>query len=102
MECVMKRSAALLVFACLPLLAPSAAALDRLCDTRKEDCRAPLLDLIYKEPAGGGIDVGFWFMTDDCYRSALVAAHNRGVRVRILVDPRANATKAGNEAILAA
>jgi hypothetical protein len=75
--------------------------LDRLCDTRHEtDCRDALLALIHKEPPGGGIDVAFWFMTDDWYRSALVNAHNRGVRVRILMDPRANASKAGNEAML--
>jgi HKD family nuclease len=97
----MRRSAALLVFTFLSLWAADrATALDRLCDTRSEDCRAPLLALINKEPAGGGIDVAFWFMTDDWYRSALQAAHNRGVRVRILMDPRANASKAGNEAML--
>ena len=67
----MRRFAALLVFACLPLLAPSSAeAADRLCDTRKEDCRVPLLTMINNEPAGGGIDVAFWFMTDDRYRQS--------------------------------
>src|SRR5215213_11414084 len=101
MERHMRRSAALLVFTFLSLWAADrATALDRLCDTRSEDCRAPLLALINKEPAGGGIDVAFWFMTDDWYRSALQAAHKRGVRVRILMDPRANASKAGNAAML--
>jgi len=103
MEGYMRRLGVLLVFACLPLLAPaSAEALDRLCDTRKEDCRASLLTMINKEPAGGGIDVAFWFMTDDRYRAALAAALQRGVRVRILMDPRANSSKAGNEQMLAA
>src|SRR5262245_15679950 len=58
-----------LLFAVVPLLAPARAdAADRLCDTRFEDCRAPLISLINSEPAGGGIDVAFWFMTDDRYR----------------------------------
>src|ERR687889_776474 len=97
----MKRLAALLIVVCLPLLAPaSAEALDELCDTRITNCRTRLLALINKEPTGGGIDVAFWFMTDDWYRSALQNAHNRGVRVRILMDPRANASKAGNQAML--
>src|SRR4051812_22762323 len=44
------------------LLAPQwAAAQDRLCDTGLEDCRQPILDLINREPASGGIDVAFWF-----------------------------------------
>jgi phosphatidylserine/phosphatidylglycerophosphate/cardiolipin synthase-like enzyme len=98
----MRRCAALLVFVCLPLLAPaSAEALDYLCDTRKDlDCRNRLLTMINNEPADGGIDVAFWFMTDDRYRSALKNAHDRGVRVRVLVDPRANASKPGNVQIL--
>ena len=91
-----------LAFALVPLLAPARAdAADRLCDTRFEDCRAPLISLINSEPAGGGIDVAFWFMTDDRYRAALQNALNRGVRVRVLVDPRADATKAGNAQIRA-
>jgi len=99
----MKRAAALLVLMFLSLLgADPATALDRLCDTRYEDCRAPLLTMINNEPAGGGIDVAFWFMTDDRYRAALENAFKRGVRVRILVDPRANASKAGNQQMLAA
>ena len=57
--------------------------------------------MINNEPAGGGIDVAFWFMTDDRYRQALQRAHERGVRVRVLVDPRANPTKPGNVQILA-
>jgi len=76
----------------LMLASPAGAALDRLCDVRTEDCRTPLLTLIKNEPASGGIDVAFWYMTDDYYRQRLVAAFQRGVRVRILVDPRANAT----------
>jgi hypothetical protein len=39
-------------------------------------------------------------MTDDRYRQALVAAFQRGVRVRVLVDPRATATYPLNGPIL--
>jgi len=66
----MRRFAAVLVFGCISLLASRSAeaTIDRLCDTRKEDCRTPLLTMINNEPTGGGIDVAFWFMTDDRYR----------------------------------
>src|SRR5215216_357769 len=77
-----------LVFLLLPL-APS-RAYERLCDTRHEDCRAPLLKLIYDEKQG--IDVAFWFMTDERYVAALISRHRAGVPVRVLVDPRANQT----------
>ena len=86
----------------VPLFASSAAAArDQLCDTRYQDCRAPLITLINNEPAGGGIDVAFWFMNDDRYRTALQNAFNRGVRVRVLLDPRADPTKAGNAQVRA-
>ena len=85
------------VLLCLAVAVPApVSAMDRLCDTRLEDCRAPLLTYINAEPAGGGIDVAFWFMTDDRYRDALKKAYDRGVRVRVLMDPRANDSKAGN------
>lgn len=70
--------------------APRANALDRLCDPGAEDCRAVLLNYINTEQVG--IDVGFWFMEDARYTSALSSAWNRGVRIRVLVDPRANET----------
>ena len=77
------------------LLVPlTPAALDRLCDTRYEDCRAPLLKLIADERQG--IDVAFWFMEDLRYVDALIARHRAGVPVRVLVDPRASQTKARN------
>lgn len=60
------------------------------------DCRKFLLDYIAAEPAGGGIDVAFWFMEDSRYTTALIAAQQRGVKIRVLVDPRANATNRYN------
>ena len=75
-----------------------AQTVERLCDTAFEDCRAPLWQLIDAETVG--IDVAFWFMQDTSYASKLIARHNAGVRVRVLVDPRANPTYAGNGAII--
>lgn len=65
-----------------------AAALERLCDPAHEDCRAPLIALIDAEQHG--VDVAFWFMEDTRYASALIRAHRRGVRVRVLMDTRVN------------
>ena len=69
-----------------------AAAQDYLCDPANEDCRARLINLIRSEPVGGGIDVGFWFMEDARYTAELIRKHQAGVRVRVLMDPRANST----------
>jgi hypothetical protein len=37
------------------------------------------------------VDVGLWFMEDARWANALIAAKNRGVKVRILMDTQANA-----------
>src|SRR6476619_7155679 len=71
-----------------------AAALERLCDPAFEDCRAPLINLIDRETVG--IDVGFWFMEDARYSSALLRAKARGVPIRVLMDTRANDSYPGN------
>ncbi len=73
-------------------------AQERLCDTAFEDCRTPLWQLIDAETQG--IDVAFWFMQDSSYATKLINRHNAGVPVRVIVDPRANPTYAGNEAVL--
>ncbi|MGH9195526.1 MAG: phospholipase D-like domain-containing protein, partial [Acidimicrobiia bacterium] len=72
-------------------VAPSEAQ-ERLCDTAFEDCRTPLWTLIDSEPSGtaGGIDMAFWFIQDTSIANKVIDAHRRGVRVRILVDPRSN------------
>jgi hypothetical protein len=96
---IMKRfalSSSLLL--CLALISGSASAQERLCDTAFEDCRQPLWNLIDNEQIG--IDVALWFIQDTSLSNKIIARHNAGVRVRILVDPRANPTYAGNEAIL--
>jgi phosphatidylserine/phosphatidylglycerophosphate/cardiolipin synthase-like enzyme len=73
-------------------------AQERLCDPAFEDCRTPLWQLIDNETQG--IDVAFWFMQDDSYATKIVNKFKAGVPVRVIVDPRANPTYAGNEAVL--
>ncbi|HVD94218.1 MAG TPA: Ig-like domain-containing protein [Vicinamibacterales bacterium] len=40
------------------------------------------------------IDMGFWMMTDARYSNALVSAWQRGVKIRLLMDPRCGAAHA--------
>ena len=82
----------------LTILSTSIQAQDRLCDTAYEDCRAPLWNLIDHETVG--IDVAFWFMQDTSISNKIIARFQAGVPVRVLVDPRANPTYAGNQQIL--
>ena len=71
-----------------------------LCDVAYEICRDQVLTLIQNEPVGGGIDLSFWFMTDARYANEIVKRWQAGVKVRIIMDPRAN-SKAGNSTQLA-
>ena len=82
------------------LYAHHAQAAERLCDSSTENCRTQLLSLIGGETQG--IDVGFWFMEDSRYSTALVAAHRRGVRVRVIVDTKANRNYPYNATIIRA
>ncbi len=79
-------------------LASSSHAAERLCDTSFEDCRAPLLALINNETVA--IDVAFWFTDDTTFSNALIAAKNRGVQVRVLMDTRAEDAHPQNATIL--
>jgi hypothetical protein len=58
----------------------------RLCDPEYQDCRADVLTYIAQENVE--IDFGFWLMDDAEYSNALVAAWQRGVKIRLLMDPR--------------
>ncbi|HYV14351.1 MAG TPA: phospholipase D-like domain-containing protein, partial [Pyrinomonadaceae bacterium] len=89
---------AVLTVTVLMLGALTTQAQERLCDPAFEDCRHPIWDLIDAETAG--IDVAFWFMQDDSYATKIINRFKAGVPVRVLVDPRANSTYAGNEAVL--
>ena len=80
---------ALLLVAALAAPAAHAQTLapeQRLCDPEFEDCRADVLAYIAQEQVE--IDMGFWLMDDARYSNALVAAYQRGVKIRILMDPR--------------
>src|SRR5215212_4005461 len=87
-----------LVIAAILLPVASTQAQERLCDTAFEDCRTPLWQLIDNETQG--IDVAFWFMQDSSYATKLINRFKAGVPVRVIVDPRANPTYAGNDAVL--
>src|SRR5258705_13739407 len=75
-----------------------AQADERLCDASATNCRSNqgqgLLDLINNETQA--IDVGVWFFKDDRIVTGLVNAKNRGVAIRMIMDPRANASYAAN------
>ena len=88
----------LVVLAVLIFPAVSTVAQERLCDPAFEDCRTPLWQLIDAETKG--IDVAFWFMQDSSYATKLVNKFKAGVPVRVIVDPRANPTYAGNAEVL--
>ena len=81
------------VFAFIP-----ASATERFCDASFEDCRTPLLTLIQNENVE--IDVAFWFMDDTSIEKALEQKIKAGVKVRMLVDTRADDQHATNLAIL--
>ena len=72
------------VAAFLFLLPASADALERLCDTAFEDCRAPLIQLIDNETTR--IDFAFWFLEDARISAAVARAAARGVKVRVIFD----------------
>ena len=57
----------------------------RLCDPEFEDCRADVLTYIAQETVE--IDMAFWMITDARYSAALVDAWQRGVKIRLLMDP---------------
>src|SRR5688572_23790387 len=82
----------------LALFSAPTNAQERLCDPAFEDCRAPLWALIDNETVG--IDVAFWFMQDTSFANKIIARHQQGVPVRVLVDPRANPIYTGNEQVL--
>jgi phosphatidylserine/phosphatidylglycerophosphate/cardiolipin synthase-like enzyme len=66
--------------------AQTLAPRERLCDPTFEDCRADILKYIQQETQQ--IDIAFWMMSDARYSNALVAAQQRGVTIRVLMDPR--------------
>ena len=89
-----------LLLTALTALAPAhAAAAEILCDPAYQDCRAMLLSRIQSETQA--IDLAMLFMEDDAMADAIIARHQAGVRVRILMEPRRNLTTPKNELVLA-
>ena len=82
----------------LALSMPAAAGADEFCEPAATDCRAVLLRYIENERVR--IDVGMEEMTDGLLADALIAKHRAGVPVRLLVEPRRNATEPRNKPIL--
>jgi phosphatidylserine/phosphatidylglycerophosphate/cardiolipin synthase-like enzyme len=75
-----------------------AAALDTLCDSSFQNCRTQLIQFINNEQIA--IDVGMWFMEDARFSAALINAKQRGVNIRILMDPRSTLQHPNQQTIL--
>ncbi|HEX5475481.1 MAG TPA: Ig-like domain-containing protein [Vicinamibacterales bacterium] len=82
------------VFLSAPRASFAQTSADRLCDPAAEDCRAILIDYIRNETVE--IDVAFWFMEDARYTAELTKKWQAGVPIRVIIDPRANATEPVN------
>jgi phosphatidylserine/phosphatidylglycerophosphate/cardiolipin synthase-like enzyme len=82
--------AILAVPVCVAPAGAQVVAQESLCDSSIDDCRKIVLDLIRAETVG--IDVGFWFMEDSRFSNELIARWQAGVPVRVVVDPKANAS----------
>lgn len=78
--------------------AARASAADRFCDSSRENCRVPLINLIKAERIG--IDVAFWFMEDARYSTAIIERFRAGVPVRVIVDTKANVSYPHNAEIV--
>src|SRR3954467_4887771 len=87
-----------LLFAVSLAVPATAGATGTLWDASVSNCRVPLISLIDNETQG--IDVGVWFFKDSRLVTALINANTRGVPVRIIMDPRANARYAANGPLL--
>ena len=87
-----------IAFALLAALPMPAAAAEFMCDPSFQDCRTLLLTRIQNETQA--IDLAMLFMEDDAMADAIIARHQNGVRVRILMEPRRNVTTPKNVEIL--
>ncbi|MGH9515731.1 MAG: phospholipase D-like domain-containing protein, partial [Terriglobales bacterium] len=87
----------LVVFLSIAFVLPASAS-ERLCDVSFEDCRAQLIQLIQNENVE--IDAAFWFMDDTDISGPLKKKIQAGVKVRMLVDPRADEAHLPNEQII--
>ena len=74
------------------------AAADQWCEARLTNCRADLIAYINREAIR--LDVGMEEMTDPLIADAVIARFKAQVPVRIIVEPRRNATEPRNGPIL--
>jgi phosphatidylserine/phosphatidylglycerophosphate/cardiolipin synthase-like enzyme/regulation of enolase protein 1 (concanavalin A-like superfamily) len=88
-----------LAIAITVLFAGRTQAAESLCDPSFQDCRTPLIALIRGESVG--IDVAFWFMEDHRYVPEIINKWKAGIPVRLIIDPRANASYPLNADMLA-
>src|SRR5918993_1627211 len=91
------RRAAILATLAAALTAGAAAhasAAEFMCDPAWEDCRAKLIERIKNEATA--IDIAMLFMEDDVLADEIIARHAAGVRIRMLIEPRRNATTPKN------
>ena len=89
---------AILAATLLAIVPVTASAAEVLCDPSYQDCRTLLLSRIQNETAA--IDLAMLFMEDDALADAIIARHQAGIRVRVLVEPRRNETTPKNVVIL--
>ena len=75
-----------------------ASAQERLCDPSFEDCYTPLLNAVRAETAG--IDMSFYWIELPELADAIIARHQAGVPVRLIVEPRANLKFPTNQTLL--
>jgi phosphatidylserine/phosphatidylglycerophosphate/cardiolipin synthase-like enzyme len=87
-----------LVVGVVALASQPASAQERLCDPSWEDCYTPLLQHVATETAG--IDMAFYMIELPGLADVLIARHQAGVPVRIIVEPRANLKFPENQPIL--
>jgi hypothetical protein len=82
----------------LLLLLPVAAAAEELCDPAFQDCRARLLTFIRNETVR--LDFAFNLLEDQSITDAIIARHRAGVPVRVIMEPRRNATNPLNATMI--
>src|ERR1051325_11933649 len=86
-------------FLAILLFSPKLAkAQEQLCDPSFQDCRQSLWTLIDAETVE--IDFAFWYISDSSYVAKLINKFRSGVKVRIIVDPKANPSKTMNSGYL--
>src|SRR6185369_5573426 len=80
------------------LTCQSSPAQERLCDPSFENCYAQILDLVRKETVG--IDIAFYMIELPGLTDEVIARHNAGVPVRLIVEPRGNLKFPMNQPLL--